>query len=315
LVKQILTFSRQEKGKLKLMRLQPVIKEALKLIRATIPTTINIKQDIRPDCGVIKADPTQIHQIVMNIATNAYHAMEDTGGELTIKLKEVEMDDFQLINPEMKPGLYACLTITDKGIGMDKDLRNKIFDPFFTTKERGKGTGMGLSVVHGIVASMQGGIQIFSEPSLGTKFDIYLPISTHSTEQNKRINHSIQGGTEHILLVDDEKSIISMERKMLERLGYKVTSFTNSLDALEAFRNAPEKFDVVITDQTMPNMTGDKLASKLLKIRSSIPIILNTGFSDKITSEIPASLGIKKILMKPIIRNDLAKTIREALEE
>ncbi|MCP4076812.1 MAG: sensory box histidine kinase/response regulator protein, partial [Gammaproteobacteria bacterium] len=153
LVKQILTFSRQEKGELKLMKLQPIVKEALKLIRSTIPTTIKIDQDIRPDCGVIKADPTQIHQIVMNIATNAYHAMEDTGGELTVKLKEVEIEESGLINSEMTPGLFACLTIADKGIGMDKELKNKIFDPFFTTKEQGKGTGMGLSVVHGIVTS------------------------------------------------------------------------------------------------------------------------------------------------------------------
>jgi len=314
LVKQILTFSRQEKGELKLMKLQPIVKEALKLIRSTIPTTIKINQDIRPDCGVIKADPTQIHQIVMNIATNAYHAMEDTGGELTVKLKEVEIREFGLINSEMTPGLFACLTIADKGIGMDKELRNKIFDPFFTTKEQGKGTGMGLSVVHGIVTSMNGGIQIFSEPGKGTEFRIYFPLEKTYREQGEETKQSIQGGTEHILLVDDEKSIISMERKMLERMGYKVTPYSNSVKALEAFRNDYDKFDVVISDLAMPNVAGEKLASEMLKIRPNIPIILNTGFSDKLNPEIAEKIGIKGILMKPIVKSELAQTLRKILD-
>jgi len=314
LVKQILTFSRQEKGKLKLMKLQPIVKEALKLIRSTIPTTIKIDQDIRPDCGVIKADPTQIHQIVMNIATNAYHAMEDTGGELTVKLKEVEIEESWLINSEMTPGLFACLTIADKGIGMDKELKNKIFDPFFTTKEQGKGTGMGLSVVHGIVTSMHGGIQIFSEPGKGTEFRIYFPLEKTYREQGEKTNQSIRGGTEHILLVDDEESIINMERKMLERLGYQVTSRTSSIEALEAFQVNSDKFDVVISDLAMPNMAGEKLASEILKIRPNIPIILNTGFSDKMTPEIAEKIGIKGILMKPIVKSELAQTIRKVLD-
>jgi len=314
LVKQILTFSRQEKGELKMMKMQPIIKEALKLIRATIPTTIKISQDIRPDCGVIKADPTQIHQIVMNIATNAYHAMENTGGELAVKLKEVDIGESGLINSEMTPGLFACLTIADKGIGMDKELRNKIFDPFFTTKEQGKGTGMGLSVVHGIVTSMHGGIQIFSEPGKGTEFRIYFPLEKTYREQGEKTNQSIRGGTEHILLVDDEESIINMERKMLEGLGYQVTSRTNSIEALEAFQVNFDKFDVVISDLAMPNMAGEKLASEMLKIRPNIPIILNTGFSDKMTPKIAEKIGIKGILMKPIVKSELAQTIRKILD-
>jgi len=314
LVKQILAFSRQEKGELKLMKMQPIIKEVLKLIRATIPTTIKINQDIRPDCGVIKADPTQIHQIVMNIAINAYHAMENTGGELTIKLKEVEIGESGLINPEMTPGLFACLTIADKGIGMDKELTNKIFDPFFTTKEQGKGTGMGLSVVHGIVTSMNGGIQIFSEPGKGTEFHIYFPLEKNYKKQGEKTNQLIQGGSEHVLLVDDEESIISMGRKMLERLGYQVTPYTNSVEALEAFGNNSEKFDLVISDLAMPNMAGEKLASEMLKIRPNIPIILNTGFSDKMTPEIAEKIGIKGIIMKPIVKSELAQTIRKVLD-
>jgi len=314
LVNQILTFSRQEKGELQLMKMQPIIKEALKLIRSTIPTTINVNQYIQSDCGVIKADPTQIHQIVMNIATNAYHAMEDTGGELTIKLKEIEIGRSQLINSEMIPGLFACLTIADKGIGMNKDLKNKIFDPFFTTKEKGKGTGMGLSVVHGIVTSMHGGIQIFSEPGEGTEFRIYFPIEKGNTGQKEKINQPLQGGTEHILLVDDEEGIINMESKMLERMGYQVTPYSSSVEALEAFRRNYDNFDVVISDLAMPNMAGEKLASEMLKIRPNIPIILNTGFSDKLNPEIAKMIGIKGILMKPIVKSELAQTLRKVLD-
>ncbi len=176
LVKQILTFSRQEKSELMLLKIQPVIKEALKLIRATIPTTIEMKQDINPNCGIIKADPTQIHQIVMNITTNAYHAMEETGGILKVSLKEIELGEHDINNPNMESGAYACLTIADTGMGICKESEEKIFDPFFTTKEVGKGTGMGLSVVHGIVKSLNGIINVYSEKDKGTEFNIYFPI-------------------------------------------------------------------------------------------------------------------------------------------
>jgi len=220
LVKQILTFSRQDTNELKLMKMQPIIKEALKLIRSTIPTTIEIIQDINPDCGVIKADPTQIHQIVMNLATNAYHAMEETGGELKVSLKEVEFKTLDLIHPNMQPGVYVCLVVADTGVGMDKNLTDKIFDPFFTTKAIGKGTGMGLSVVHGIVNAMEGAIQVYSEPEKGTEFHVYLPVE--KTLSEKQVTHSkaqIQGGIEQILLVDDEEAILTMEKRMLEHLG------------------------------------------------------------------------------------------------
>jgi len=216
LVKQILTFSRQESGALKLMKMQPIIKEALKLIRSTIPTTIEIKQNISPACGVIKADPTQIHQIVMNLATNAYHAMEETGGELKVGLKQMELGTCDLINPDMIPGQYACLTVADTGIGMDKELTQKIFDPFFTTKAVGKGTGMGLSVVHGIVEGMGGAIRVYSEPGKGTQFYVYFPIEKGSfVKQSAQIHEAIQGGIERILLVDDEEDILTMEKQVL----------------------------------------------------------------------------------------------------
>ncbi len=315
LVKQILTFSRQENGELKLMKMQPILKEALKLIRSTIPTTIEIEQDISPACGVIKADPTQIHQIVMNLATNAYHAMEDALGELKVSLNEVELGGLDLVNPDMATGVYACLTVADTGKGMDKNLTNKIFDPFFTTKEKGKGTGMGLSVVHGIVKSMNGAIQVYSEPGKGTVFNVYLPVEkSFSTEQISNSNVKIQTGTEQILLVDDEEAILSMEKQMLERLGYQVTPQTSSIEALESFRSDPDKFDLVITDMAMPNIPGNKLAIELNKIRPDIPILLCTGFSEIMSEEKATPLGIKGFLLKPIVMKDLAQKIREVLD-
>jgi PAS domain S-box-containing protein len=316
LVQQILAFSRQEKSELKLMKMQPIIKEALKLIRSTIPTTISINQNIQPNCGAVKADPTQIHQIVMNLTTNAYHAMEENGGELKVNLKEIKLGEYELINPDMMPGSYACLIIADTGTGMDKKTIDKIFDPFFTTKERGKGTGMGLSVVHGIVKSMNGDIQVHSEPGKGTEFHIFLPIIKSDFEkQATQTNEPILGGTESVLLVDDEKSIIAMEKQALERLGYQVTSRISSIEALEAFLADPDKFDLVITDMAMPKMPGDKLAIELIKIRHDIPVLLCTGFSETMTEEKIKSIGIKGLLLKPIIIKDLAKKVREVLDK
>ena len=314
LVRQILTFSRQDDNELTLMKIQPVIKEALKLIRSSIPATIDIKQNIQPECGVIKADPTQIHQIIMNLTTNAYHAMEDTGGALEVSLKEVELGALDLIWPDMAPGLYACLSIADTGVGMDRILTDKIFDPFFTTKAKGKGTGMGLSVVHGIVISMNGAIQVFSEPGKGTKFHVYFPVEkSPSKEQAAKSKAKIQGGTEKILLIDDEEAILKMEKQMLERLGYHVISCTSSIEALEAFSDNPDRFDIVITDMAMPNMPGDKLSVELTRIRPGIPVLLCTGFSETMSQEKASSLGIKGFLLKPIVMKDLAQKIREVL--
>ncbi len=314
LVKQILAFSRQENKELKQMRMQPVINEALTLIRSLIPTTIEIDKDINQDCGIIQADPTQIHQIIMNLATNAYHAMEETGGQLKVSLKEVEIGRQNLINPDMEPGMYACVSVVDSGVGMDEDLIKKIFDPFFTTKEQGKGTGMGLSVVHGIVISNGGAIQIFSRPGKGTRFCVYLPIvKTGLKEENNHVENHVQTGAGQILLVDDEKAIITMERSMLERLGYEVMSYTSSLEALDAFRENPDKFDLVITDMAMPNMSGDKLSAELSKIRSDIPVLLCTGFSETMYEEKAESIGIKGFLLKPIGMKELALKIGEIL--
>jgi PAS domain S-box-containing protein len=315
LVTQILAFSRHESNEVKLMRMQPVIKEALQLIRSTIPTSIEITSSIDHDCGPIKADPTQIHQVVMNLATNAYHAMEDTGGELKVSLKEIKLGEQDVMRPDMEPGPYACLTVADTGTGIDEKIQGKIFDPYFTTKEQGKGTGMGLSVIHGIVQSADGSIQMNSVPGKGTEFHVYLPVMISSTEQQEtQTKEQIQHGTESILLVDDEDVIAILEKEMLERLGYSVVSRTSSVEALEAFRANPDKFDMVITDLAMPNMTGDKLASELVKIRPDIPILLCTGFSQMIPEEKANTIGIQGILMKPIVMKDLSDKMREVLD-
>lgn len=315
LVKQILTFARQEKNDLKLMKIQPIIKEALKLIRSSIPATIVISQNLQPDCGPVKAEPTQIHQIVLNLSTNAYHAMEANGGELKVNLKEIKLGPYDLVNTDMLPGPYACLTVTDTGLGMNKDIVDRIFEPFFTTKEKGKGTGMGLSVVHGIVKAMNGAIKVYSEPGRGTEFRVYLPVIENISEkQSFLVEEPITGGTERILLVDDEEAILTMEKQSLVRLGYHVTSRTGSIEAFEAFHTNPDRFDLVITDMSMPKMPGDKLAVELIKIRPEIPVLLCTGFSEIMTAEKIKSLGIRALLMKPVAIRELAKKIREVLD-
>lgn len=315
LIKQIFTFARQDASKLKPMKLQPMVKEALKLIRAIIPATIDMEQDIALDCGEVNADPTNIHQIIMNLTTNAYHAMMDTGGKIKVSLKEITLDENDLLEPDVSPGLYACIAVADTGIGMDRELIGKIFDPFFTTKEKGRGTGLGLSVVHGIVKSMNGMIRVYSEPGMGTEFRVYLPVmrNAHKNQILPEINRSMQGNMEKILLVDDNKEILIMEEDMLKILGYQVISNTSSPEALEVFRDSPDKFDLIITDMAMPDMSGDKLALEIIKIRPDIPVLLCTGFSEIMSEEKAASLGIKGFIMKPVTMEELAQKICEIL--
>jgi len=316
LVQQILTFSRQAENMKKPLKVQLIIKEVLRLIRSSLPVTISIRQNISNECELVMADATQIHQITMNLITNAYHAMEETGGKLTVTLKEVEFAMEDLIDPEMVPGSHVCLVVTDTGPGMHQSVLDRIFEPYFTTKEEGKGTGLGLAVVHGIVKNHGGHISVFSKPGMGTEFRVYLPaIKSQKTVQQVDIDLPIQKGTERVLLVDDEDVIVQMLRQILERLGYHVTARTSSSDALEAFRAQPDKFDLVITDMTMPNMTGDRLAGELNKIRSGIPVILCTGFSERMPEEKAAFWGIKGFLMKPVVMKDLSRKIREVLDK
>ena len=316
LVQQILAFSRHESSEVKVMRMQSVVGEALKLIRSTIPTSIAINQHIDPDCGPIHADPTQIHQVVMNLATNAYHAMEDRGGELSVNLSEVDLGEDEVVNLDVAPGSYACLTVKDTGTGIDEKIKAKIFDPYFTTKAQGKGTGMGLSVIHGIVKSAGGSIHVESGVGRGSAFHVYLPVVGDAYEQREvPPREPFQGGAERILLVDDEADVIGTVEEMLEYLGYAVVSRISSVDALEEFRAHPAQYDLVITDMAMPILSGDQLALEMVGIRPDIPILLCTGFSERLTQADAELPGIQGILMKPIVMQDLAKKIRELLDK
>jgi CheY-like chemotaxis protein len=317
LVQQILTFSRQSEHERKFIKIQPLIKEVLKLLRSSIPTTIKISQNIDKECGAILADLTQIYQVLMNLCTNAYHAMREKGGVLEVTLLEEEIGpDDSKSNMDLLPGTYLRLTVSDTGHGMDHAVMEKIFNPYFTTKPFGEGTGMGLAISHGIVKSCGGGIQVCSEPGEGTTFHVYLPrIEESSYPQQSISTEPIRKGNERILLVDDEDQIVRMVQETLKGLGYHVTPRTSSIEALEAFRAQPDKFDLVITDMTMPNMTGAELAPKLLDIRPDIPIILCTGFSEVINEEKAKAMGIREYILKPIVRDVIAGTIRKVLDE
>jgi DNA-binding response OmpR family regulator/signal transduction histidine kinase len=313
LVKQILTFCRQTEQKFQLLRIHLVIKEALKLIGISLPSTIQICQNIR-DCGMVIADPTQIHQMAMNLITNAFHAMEEKGGTLTVSLEQVWLKPEDIAEPDMSPGDYICLTVADTGIGMDNAVMEQIFDPYFTTKAPGKGTGLGLAVVHGIVKNCYGGIRVFSEPGKGSEFKIYLPRSEYSDPAAETQPHKPPpGGTEHILIVDDELPTLKMLKQMLERLGYQVSIRASSVEALEAFKLRPDCFDLMITDFTMPNLNGLGLAKEILSVRPEIPIIMYSGFSEQMDAVMAKASGIREYLMKPVIVSELAAAIRRAL--
>lgn len=316
LVQQILAFSRQAPQEYKPLKAHLFVKEALKLLRSSIPTTIEIKQSINPDCGTIMADPVQIHQIMMNLCTNAYQAMRETGGVLAVGLHEVEVraDDY-LAGLYLAPGRYVTLDVSDTGPGIRPEIKNRIFEPYFTTKDKGEGTGMGLAVVHGIVQSHHGHISVYSEPGKGTTFHVYLPcVAMESNTAEVEVEGAVLRGHERILMVDDEESINLISRQLLEELGYAVTALNGSIDAWKIFQSHPQDFDLVITDMTMPNMTGMELSIKILQIRPDMPIVLCTGFNEQISEEKAKSLGIKTYITKPILRNDFAMVIRRTLD-
>lgn len=314
LVRQILTFSRQGEGEQKPLKLQPVLKEVAKLVRSTLPATIRIVNNIGGDCGFVMADVTQIHQIAMNLATNAYHSME-SGGVLEITLSEKYLGYDELKRRDLNPGWYVRLSVADTGTGMDKTVLDRIFDPYFTTKEMGKGTGLGLSVVHGIVKSHGGFILVRSELGRGTVFNVYFPrIEIEPVETETCPVEPAPEGREKILLVDDEEQTVRTIKIMLERLGYDVTAKMSSHEALSAFMAAPDSFDLVITDMTMPNMTGDRLIEMMIETRPDVPIILCTGFTDKISEGKAREIGAREYVMKPVAKSELARIVRKALE-
>ncbi len=315
LVRQILAFSRQSKAQR--IPLQPanIVKETISLLRSSLPATINIEQETASGGHLIFVDPVQIHQILLNLSTNAMHAMEDTGGTLTISQSEKEFTQEDLVGyPYCKPGKYLQLSVADTGPGVSPEIIERIFDPYFTTKSTGKGTGMGLAIVHGIVKSYNGFISCQNRPNSGTVFNIHLPVMKQEKISEITVDNTIPTGTERILYIDDEQMLVDMAKIMLSRLGYDVTVHTRSQDAYTAFKEQPEAFDLVITDQTMPDITGVELAKKMLKVRPQIPIILCTGFSTTVSKETARLLGIKGFAIKPLIRKELALLIREVLD-
>ena len=317
LVQQILTFSRQAKYKKQPMKLFFIVKEAVKFLRSSIPATIEIQEKISSRATVL-ADPTQAHQVVINLCTNAYHAMRDSGGILSVELDEVEITsrDYS-ITTSCSPGNYVKLEIRDTGHGFDDETLEKIFDPYFTTKSLEKGTGLGLAVVDGIVKKHNGFIRIYSEVGRGSTFQVFWPIikQDNSHDNLKKKETALLKGTEQIMFVDDEEDILNTSQVLLERQGYKVTTFKDGMSALQAFKDNPDFFDIVITDMSMPQMAGDELSVQVLKLRKDMPIILCTGFSESFPEEKAISLGIKGFLLKPTVMNNLSKKIREVLDE
>ena len=317
LVKQILAFSRQVS--IEYVALQPsiIIKEVIKILRSSLPSTITIRPRIDTDTKSILADPTQLHQVLMNLCTNAFHAMEKSGGTLEIVLEDCEISKEDLKDqPGVQPGSFVVLSIKDSGQGIPPEIRDKIFDPYFTTKEVGKGTGRGLSIVHGIIKKYGGFIICESTVGTGTVFKVYFPsVPQEISSTTKSPIESVPRGKECILLVDDEEMLVDMGKVVLERLGYEVVVQTSSLAALDTFQEEPNRFDAVITDQTMPGMTGIDLAEKMMRIRPDIPIILCTGFSSVINEEQAKSEGIRAFVMKPLSQKRIATILRGVLDQ
>ena len=315
LVKQILAFARQSEEEIKPVQPSIVAKEVLKFIRSSIPSTIEVKVDIKSD-SFIMGNATQIHQILMNLFTNAAYAMENDGGLLEVSLKDSTIaDSLDWKKLELRQGNYLEIKVSDTGTGISPEIIESVFEPYFTTKGTGEGTGLGLAVVQGIVETYGGKITVDSILGKGTTFAIYLPITKKHTANLAYKSESLPTGAERILLVDDEGPIVKMNSELLERLGYSVTTRTSSIEAMELFRSKPEDFDLIITDMTMPNMTGDLLAIELIKIRPDIPVILCTGYSKKISEETASEIGINAFMYKPITMGDMAKTVRKVLDE
>jgi len=317
LVRQILTFSRQVDIERMPVRIQPIIKEALRLVRSSIPSTIAIKENLDPSAGTVMANPTHIHQVLMNLCTNAYHAMLSLGGILTITLDTVFLDAaFSSRHPPLMEGPAVRLSVQDTGCGMDEETMKRIFDPFFTTKDKGHGTGLGLATVHGIVTDLGGAILVKSAKGSGSTFDIYLPLAGDEHEDEEEPEEEpAPGNGETILLVDDEDAIVQFMLIMLHQLGYRVVSLPSGTEALEAFREDPGRYDLILTDQTMPDMTGSSLAVEVLRIRPGTPIILMTGYSETMSPEEALALGIEEYLEKPFTKGALARAIQRCIRE
>jgi len=315
LVRQILMFSRKNEQVIVPIDLGPVVRESLKLLRASIPTTCNITHEITRDCGSVVADPTQIHQVVMNLVTNAFQSLEGGCGGVAVTLGPVSGKEVPTSVSELSGCPLLKLSVTDTGKGMDKETQSKIFDPYFTTKPIGRGTGLGLSTVSGIIKHIGGTIQVHSHPGRGTRIEIFLPLVRTAAAETAQPSGEApaQTGNEQILLVDDEAPVLSTTEMMISRLGYRVNAKLSSKEALEEFKRNPDTYDVVITDMTMPEMTGDLLAGKIKKIRPGLPVILCSGFTDELDGQMKKEMGIDEFLPKPATLKSFSAAINKVL--
>ena len=314
-VRQILGFARKSVFQLVPLQISPIISETLELIRASIPMTIEIRRNLSCKSDTVMADPTQISQVLMNLCINAKDAMQEKGGVLEVKLENTSIDEKSAIRYEgLGPGNYVKMTVRDTGHGIDPKNIDRIFDPYFTTTSLAEGPGMGLAVVHGIVKHHKGAIRVESELGKGTVFEVLFPLTEAEEEQKSEKPEALPAGAERILFVDDEKALVKMAKRMLEMQGYQVEAKSDSVEALELFRSKPDRFDLIITDMTMPKMTGDKLAKEILSIRPDMPIILCSGFSEKIDAEKAKELGIRKYIEKPLNMSDFVVALRKVLD-
>ncbi len=314
LVRQILTFTRQTEKNAKPVNVIEASEDSIKLIRSATPTSIEIRKTFELDDCAIIIDPTQFHQVMLNLCTNAIQAMHNKG-VLELCLEEVNLTDEDLPNqPGKKSGMYICLSVSDTGVGVSAATIDRMFDPFFTTRGVGEGTGMGLAVVHGIVDNHGGFIKVESETNKGSTFHVYFPKAKKRPFGEADAEKNLPTGNERVLFVDDEIAVAEIGGKMLERFGYAVTIQTSSTAALEMFRSKPDDFDLIVTDMTMPDLTGKELSEEILKIRPDIPIILCTGYNAAISKESAAEIGVREFCEKPLDKTQLAKVVRRALD-
>ena len=311
LINQILTFSRKSEQERMRLRISTVIKEVVKLVSSTAPDNIGFTNYLKAASDGVLANPVQIHQVLMNLCVNAMHAMKKTGGALIIRTDNITIEKES--ESGLEPGKYLRIDVQDNGCGMDEATAERIFDPFFTTKAPGEGTGMGLAVVHGIINGMNGSITVDSTPGEGTCFHILLPVVDNATDQVLVESSSVPHGTERILVVDNEEAILRMMDHILSGLGYTVKALSNPVEALELLNSNIDDFDLMITDQIMPEMLGSELAEKVLANNPDFPIVVSTGFSDKFTPKQASEMGIKGFIMKPVVMRNLAVAIRDAL--
>jgi len=315
LVKQMLTFCRKTEQKKELLQLSGIVRESMKLLGASIPSTVTIGVKVDSESGLVLADPTQMQQVLMNLCTNAAHAMREKGGTLSVELSAVSVPPPDGNPHAIAPGLYMKLAVRDTGAGISPDIMGKLFDPFFTTKKLGEGTGLGLSVVDGIVKQHGGYITVESKPGKGSTFTVYLPKAAEVAPTETVREDAIPTGHEKVLFVDDEEALAEMGQELLERLGYRVTTSTSSLDALATLKANPAAYDLIITDQTMPEMTGAELAEAVLAVRRDMPVILCTGFSHIVDADQARAAGVRAFAMKPLTKREIAETIRRVLDE